>query len=722
MEANRDVELELTALERRLDEVVRESRRRERRHRITLLLLGAPFLVAATVTVKNADLLIDRNGSNSYDIKLRGNDGAADRDVSVRNVAGGGTYRLGVYDNSGATELWTVTKDGDSTLTRNLNVNGDVTLGDGAGDAIKTRGKLNRVVVVDGTAEPSIQNALNALPASGGTVFIPEGTYVITSALTLPAGRNNVTIQGAGRGTIIQSASTAANLLYVDSGRTGIVVRDLFLRYSVAPTAGGQRGVHFQGGIDCVVTGCWFENCYYGVAAIGDATYAVRRLIVSGNQFVSCSYGVWFFGTNASYYVQRCKVSDNVMEMGGAGWFGIMIEFANVTSITGNVVNDPGSYGIWNSLSVRTTVSGNSVSSSGSSGIRNASSPYATISGNSIQDSGSDGIQNDSSSDVAITGNAVYNSATSGIANSGAVVTISGNTVRIAGSFGVYSGSSRCVISSNTIESAAGDGIYNNWGTYASISGNVVYAPGGMGIHNEGAVVSITGNSISWAGTYGIYNQYGDEVAIGSNVVYYPGAMGICSDGEWFDYSARVDIDGNTIIGSTKAIWADYSWRAKIDGNMIDGCSQQGIYGENQEFMTVSNNTVLMGNAGWRAIELAGGTRYAVVSGNQTYSGWDGIFVNSDAPLVTGNHTIAAGASCIYFGGNQGTCTGNRADSGVWYGLYGWGSDSTYTGNVCRWNGTQFYLWGSNNQITGNHMGWAGVTDVGAGNWYANNR
>jgi hypothetical protein len=64
------------------------------------------------------------------------------------------------------------------------------------------------IVGVDST---TIQGAINSLPAGGGTVFIPAGTYQISTPITVNI--SNVTLEGDGLGrTIIEPSSTFAPL------------------------------------------------------------------------------------------------------------------------------------------------------------------------------------------------------------------------------------------------------------------------------------------------------------------------------------------------------------------------------------------------------------------------------------------------------------------------------------------------------------------------------
>lgn len=62
--------------------------------------------------------------------------------------------------------------------------------------------------VGDGTTDDTtaLTNAINACPV-GGTVYIPPGSYVVSTALPMP---NGVTVQGAGRGTTLLPQGTVS--------------------------------------------------------------------------------------------------------------------------------------------------------------------------------------------------------------------------------------------------------------------------------------------------------------------------------------------------------------------------------------------------------------------------------------------------------------------------------------------------------------------------------
>jgi hypothetical protein len=82
----------------------------------------------------------------------------------------------------------------------------------------------------NGTTDDStaILAAISALPAAGGTVWIPPGTYIVGRPIT--AAKNNIVLAGAGWGSVLKLANNASqglrNVIEVN-GVSGWVVRDL---------------------------------------------------------------------------------------------------------------------------------------------------------------------------------------------------------------------------------------------------------------------------------------------------------------------------------------------------------------------------------------------------------------------------------------------------------------------------------------------------------------
>ena len=88
------------------------------------------------------------------------------------------------------------------------------------------------IVALDGSGDyDTLQDGINALGSSGGTVQIKEGTYLISSKLSIL--KSNIIIQGMGKATLLQAEAALGNntmLEFGDGGATtyeNIEIKDL---------------------------------------------------------------------------------------------------------------------------------------------------------------------------------------------------------------------------------------------------------------------------------------------------------------------------------------------------------------------------------------------------------------------------------------------------------------------------------------------------------------
>lgn len=76
-----------------------------------------------------------------------------------------------------------------------------------------------------------INNAISALPSTGGKIVLLEGTYNIGGTITI--NKSNVTIQGLGHNVILKTAtSTTALKMFVISNATGLIISDIVIDYA----------------------------------------------------------------------------------------------------------------------------------------------------------------------------------------------------------------------------------------------------------------------------------------------------------------------------------------------------------------------------------------------------------------------------------------------------------------------------------------------------------
>src|SRR3990167_263070 len=127
-----------------------------------------------------------------------------------------------------------------------------------------------KIVALDGTGDfDNIQAAINALPSTGGIVYIKEGTYPITTSIALG---NKTTLQGAGRGTKLR-ADAAVSVINTNL-KTEVRISNLEI------DAQAQSGITCIGLSNCneaMIDGVWITGGY----AEGIRLSACARNIVS---------------------------------------------------------------------------------------------------------------------------------------------------------------------------------------------------------------------------------------------------------------------------------------------------------------------------------------------------------------------------------------------------------------------------------------------------------
>lgn len=231
--------------------------------------------------------------------------------------------------------------------------------------------------VINTSQYDSLQEAFDAVPETGGMVYIPPGNYELTEPLILR--RENTRIEGAGAAThlINRNESGQAALLVRPEGYAADPKSRLWriqlgnFRISGNPKSG--IGVHAQGIQEIFIQGLsvdhhgghgiFLENCYED-PRVSDSilTYNAKAglnitdshdIVVNGNQFeenqdgVRCidSFNLCMNGNNLDDHLRNGVVIENTY---GSVLSGNMIEECNGTAI----ILDRDSYGITISANV----------------------------------------------------------------------------------------------------------------------------------------------------------------------------------------------------------------------------------------------------------------------------------------------------------------------------------------------------------------------------------
>lgn len=230
------------------------------------------------------------------------------------------------------------------------------------------------IVAADGTGDTTdIQTGINLLPATGGCVYIKEGTYTLTQAITINV--DNTALVGCGRSSHI--VQTAADDVIDATGRNYVHIEKLRLDgNSVATFA----IVYFTATTGSKVISCWVEDSnFVGLYAFTSAT--------------------------------NCLFKGNVIT--GSTQEGIRLLAATSTIVSNNFVTGNTSSGIWLTSGSTENIISNNYSSTNRVGITLRGSDSNIIDGNICYLNGRSGIMLEASSENIISNNTCSNNSTS---------------------------------------------------------------------------------------------------------------------------------------------------------------------------------------------------------------------------------------------------------------------------------------------------------------------
>ncbi|MBE9483496.1 MAG: right-handed parallel beta-helix repeat-containing protein, partial [Bacteroidetes bacterium] len=314
-----------------------------------------------------------------------------------------GAHIVGVFDeldHSDETNVQGVVDDLDAAIRSG------VTFVVAASDSCSTT-KVD--YLCDGTDdEVQINQAIAALPATGGDIKLLDGTYVVNSQNAIGGSsysairtdKNKVTIFGAGKSTIIKvkdsqwgsgNDSLISYALYSDDDYT--IVKDLVIDANKAGQSYGKVvALAFNGSDYCLAKNCIFKNAY-GDAGSG-LGYGVIIQNADYNRLISCD-----FLDGDSYCLQIYNGSDyNLVDgclISGAENCGMHL-YKNSTDSTHNIITncifkDCGHLGLHLNQVTKNIISNNKMISNGSvqwGGLALEDSSNNTVTGNYLYDNG----------------------------------------------------------------------------------------------------------------------------------------------------------------------------------------------------------------------------------------------------------------------------------------------------------------------------------------------
>jgi hypothetical protein len=153
----------------------------------------------------------------------------------------------------------------------------------------------------------AIAAAVAALPAAGGTLYFPSGTY-LTDTITI-ASKTGLTIRGDGQGVSVVKGRTGNKVLNVQSTCSNVTITGLTFNGNCSARTTGQQAVV----LDC------------------------SKLVFSKNEIINSGEYALTIGRNVA--VNGFVVSDNRIGLNFAD--GINVYQSTAGTITGNVVDGP---------------------------------------------------------------------------------------------------------------------------------------------------------------------------------------------------------------------------------------------------------------------------------------------------------------------------------------------------------------------------------------------
>lgn len=425
-----------------------------------------------------------------------------------------------------------------------------------AGDTVVYKGALTYNVkdygaTGDGSTDDraAIQSAISAAnSAGGGVVYLPAGTYMLSSSLTLPS---NIHLQGVGPASILKHPNDAVSTGYLAlvntdtvNGNNNITLSDFALdcNYTNRPAA-TNSGIRFLADDS---NAC--DNITIRQLTIRDVPVAAMQVMNTTNFQVVRNrvddtgrdgITIWFNSTDGVIegnivtntrddcialnseanphvmtQIKRVSIVGNTVGQAADSVFGTGINVAGATDVAvqGNTIDYAQGWGI--------VVQGGLVSG--------ASLPSRRISvtGNTIRSagtatSGGGGIATANGSHIAITGNTVDTYYGNGI-QIAAAATVSGNTIGTGAtisSLGIYANAKFTAVTGNRLEKPAGHGIQISQ-EKVSVIGNTIEEAGQL---YSGAAAILVGGNINRANVSSNTMQrlttgtYGIRIATGSS-------------------------------------------------------------------------------------------------------------------------------------------------------------------------------------------------------------
>jgi len=379
--------------------------------------------------------------------------------------------------------------------------------------ASDSRNKELADFIADGTNDQvQIQQAIDLLPSTGGSVYLMEGTYNIGTSTPsvgiLISSKNNVTLQGAGAGTVIKLHNSLNGEVYM-------------IRVSSSQNV---RLSSFT--IDGNKANNTFADTYAGINLSSAASSTIENLLIKDFQDAAIRL-------DAS---DSNLITGNTITNSGSGTAALYFWSQNDNNVvSNNIISYNNQNGIdLNSGDTGTVVTGNTITKNVGSGV-NAVCSGCSVVGNNLSYNLDYGLVLGGNA-MTVTGNIISNNTDAGIrVNTSSNHLISGNTFRYNLGYGVYiwTSGNNITISSNTFYGNGHGGSFpsiyvGSTANNISVNNNTIEATSTdalISVQSGATLVSIGANTfanpdtstfISDSGTNTRYSQF-DRLTLNTN-------------------------------------------------------------------------------------------------------------------------------------------------------------------------------------------------------------
>lgn len=167
----------------------------------------------------------------------------------------------------------------------------------------------SKTVIVDkngGGDFIDIQNALNSLSSSGGTVLIREGVYDVSSWLTIPA--SNITIEGVGPSTVLRPVDNFDGNVIYSIGWNNISIRNLKIDGNAANQSQGN-GIIIRNALNVYIENLRLYNIKSNALLI--ETYngqRINNIHISNNTLSHCGTHCLVFNNATNIFATRNRI------------------------------------------------------------------------------------------------------------------------------------------------------------------------------------------------------------------------------------------------------------------------------------------------------------------------------------------------------------------------------------------------------------------------------